>query len=124
MRRDDVERSIELESGIQEVWAALTRPERLSTWFGADVVEVELRPGGRITFERTGAAWRGLVEAVEPPRRFAFRWLVREGHAGEMRTRVEFVLEPSPTGTVLTVRETPLWGEPSEAPTVMAGAAG
>ena len=115
-----MERTIELETDILEVWAALTRPERLSSWFGATAVEVELRPGGRLTFDTAGARWRGLVETVEPPRRFAFRWLVREGEAME-RTRVEFRLEPSPAGTTLTVTETPLWGERA-VPTDMVGA--
>jgi uncharacterized protein YndB with AHSA1/START domain len=116
-----MERSIELTSDIQDVWAALTTPERLSSWFGASAVELELRPGGRITFERGDSRWRGLVEVVEPSRRFAFRWLPREGRAAE-RTRVVFLLEPTTTGTRLTVRETPLWLEREPASTARAGA--
>jgi uncharacterized protein YndB with AHSA1/START domain len=83
-------------------------------------VEVELRPGGRITFDLGATRWRGLIEVVEPPRRFAFRWLIREGYAAE-RTRVVFRLEPTTTGTRLTVRETPLWREQEPAPTGLAG---
>jgi uncharacterized protein YndB with AHSA1/START domain len=106
-----VKRTIEVQRDAQEVWAALTEPERLSDWFGATAVEVELRPGGRITFERGDARWRGLVEEVEPPWRFAFRWLVREDQPARDRTRVEFLLEPVKGGTRLTVHETPLWPE-------------
>ncbi len=112
-----MERTIELGADIHEVWAALTEPERLSAWFGAGVVEVELRPGGRITFEAGDVRWRGLVETVEPPRRFAFRWLLREDQVDAVRTHVEFLLTPSRQGTRLTVQETPLWQEPTAAST-------
>ncbi len=118
----NLERSIEVQSSPEEVWAALTEPERLSIWFGAMAVEVELRPGGRITFQRGSALWRGLVEAIEPPRRFAFRWLLREDQPASARTRVEFVVEPGRVGTRLTVRETPLWDEPRSTPTATVGA--
>jgi len=117
-----VERTIEVQREPQEVWAALTEAERLSDWFGATAVEVELRPGGRITFERGGARWRGLVEEVEPPRRFAFRWLAREGQPASARTRVVFQLEPVEGGTRLTVRETPLWHEPEATSRAIVGA--
>jgi uncharacterized protein YndB with AHSA1/START domain len=105
-----MERSIVLQAGIDEVWSALTRPERLSAWFGATAVEVELHPGGRVTFDREGTVWRGLVEVVEEPRRFAFRWLAAAG-ASSHRTHVEFRLVKTKGGTRLTVREGPLWDE-------------
>ncbi|HEX9235626.1 MAG TPA: SRPBCC domain-containing protein [Actinomycetota bacterium] len=94
---------------IQEVWAALTRPDRLSAWFGARAVEVELHQSGRITFEREGEYWRGLVETVDAPHGFSFRWLPGPGGGAEARTRVEFHLRETAFGTRLTVRETPLW---------------
>ena len=97
------------------MWSALTRPERLSEWFGATAVEVELNVGGRITFHRDEVAWRGLVEAVEPPRRFGFRWLAPAG-VSDQRTRVEFSLEETGGGTRLTVREGPLWEGPAGQP--------
>jgi uncharacterized protein YndB with AHSA1/START domain len=117
-----VQRTIEVNRDPQEVWAALTVPERLSDWFGATALEVELRPGGRITFERGDAWWRALVEEVEPPRRFAFRWLVREDQPATARTRVEFLLEPVEDGTRLTVRETPLWPESEATQRAIVGA--
>lgn len=104
--------------GLWEVWAALTKPEELSRWFGADVVSLDLRPAGRIVFrEKDGSSRRALIETVEAPRRFAFRWLpapvrIAAGPGGfaamrEPGTRVEFVLEEAPGGTALTVVETP-----------------
>jgi uncharacterized protein YndB with AHSA1/START domain len=102
-----MERRIDLPVPIDEVWVAVTRAERLSAWFGAVAVEVELHPGGRITFDRDGTPLRGLVEAVDAPSMFAFRWL--SGSTQHARTRVEFHLEAVGGGTVLTVREVPAW---------------
>jgi uncharacterized protein YndB with AHSA1/START domain len=112
-----MERSIELETDIEDVWSALTKPERLSEWFGATAVEAELRPGGRITFEGDGTVWRGLVDEVDRPHVFAFRWLPRPGDPLGERTRVEFRLSPVPGGTRLTVHEDALWQEEGSAVT-------
>jgi uncharacterized protein YndB with AHSA1/START domain len=101
-----MERTIELPASIDEVWDALTTPARLSEWFGATALEVDPRPGGRVTFERDGERWRGLVEVADRPTLFAFRWLPVGPLA---RTRVEFRLEDLGDRTRLTVRETPAW---------------
>jgi uncharacterized protein YndB with AHSA1/START domain len=97
--------------GRWEVWAAITKPEELSRWFGSEVVSLDLRPGGRIVFRGPGGeSHRALVEVVEAPVRFAFRWLPAPVRAGSQRTpgsRVELVLEEVPGGTALTVVETP-----------------
>src|SRR6266581_2292425 len=71
-----VEKRVVFPVGRREVWAALTRPDELSSWFGIDVVSLELRPAGRIVFRGAdGASRRALVEIVDEPARFAFRWL-------------------------------------------------
>jgi uncharacterized protein YndB with AHSA1/START domain len=114
-----VRRSLLLRVSREQLWQALTRPARLAAWFGADVVELELLPGGRIVFEgRDGSVRRGLVQAVDPPRRFAFRWLpIAVGPDGASarfpRATVEFVLEEADDGTRLTVTEStfPFGGE-------------
>ena len=93
-----IRRQIEVDALPRDVWAALVTPERLGGWFGASV-DLDLRPGGALTFRMLdGSARRGVVEVVEPPRRFAFRWRsVRLGPDGVQVgdvSRVEFVLEP------------------------------
>jgi uncharacterized protein YndB with AHSA1/START domain len=110
-----IERQVELHAPREEVWAALTRPDRLSSWFGGEA-EVEVRPGGRLTITSGGRIRRGLVEAVDPPGRLSFRWLPDPGDASGPRTRVELTLEDSGSGTRLTVVERSLWGpsDPAE----------
>src|SRR5215472_9327558 len=67
-----VRREVVLPVAPDELWPALTEGGRMGEWFGADV-EVDLRPGGRMTFRWTDVTRRGVVEAVEPNRRLAFR---------------------------------------------------
>jgi len=59
-----------------------------------------------------GSTNRGLVETVDPPRRFVFRWRSLAGagiglQVGEP-TRVEFTLQPLEDGarTLITITET------------------
>jgi uncharacterized protein YndB with AHSA1/START domain len=97
-----VRREVVFESPLEEVWQALTEPERLGEWFANDV-ELDLRPGGSGTFRwDDGSVRHAVVEEVEDGRRLAFRWSDEEG--GE--SRVELELEQAPDGTRLTVTET------------------
>jgi uncharacterized protein YndB with AHSA1/START domain len=82
----------------EEVWAALTEPERLEDWFANDV-EIDLRPGGGASFRwSNGEERHATVTEVEPERRLAFEW--------DDDGAVEFTLDDDPDGTRLTVRET------------------
>ena len=55
--------------------------------------------------------YRGRVEAVEEPHRFAFRWLRRKGDPGEGNsTLVEFTLALEGSGTRLRVIESGVQG--------------
>jgi uncharacterized protein YndB with AHSA1/START domain len=54
---------------IEDLWSALTDPERLSRWLGE--VEGDLRPGGQFRAHYYASGWEGTgrVEACEPPHR-------------------------------------------------------
>jgi uncharacterized protein YndB with AHSA1/START domain len=107
-----VERSSVLSASRREVWAAFADPEMLSEWFGGDVIELDLRPGGRIALRtHDGTIRRALVVAAEPPTLLEFRWLpVEELPDGTVspiaRTTVELTLEEAGEGTRVTVTET------------------
>ena len=57
------------DTGIDDLWSALTEPGRLARWYGR--VEGELRPGGefRLHVDDAGMDCTGRVEACDPPRR-------------------------------------------------------
>src|SRR5262245_40007615 len=57
------------DTGIDELWAALTEPRRLAVWYGA--VEGELREGGEFRASLHASGWEGTgrIEECEPPRR-------------------------------------------------------
>lgn len=97
-----VQREVVFEAAPDEVWDALTRPERLAEWFANDV-ELDVRPGGIGTFRwDDGSLRHAVVEDVEDERRLAFRWSDEDGS----ESRVELVLDDLPDGTRLTVTET------------------
>src|SRR5690242_4712716 len=86
----------------EEVWEALTEPERLERWFANDV-DLDLRPGGGADFRwSNGESRHATVREVEPGERLRFEW----DEEGE----VEFTLADDDEGTRLTVVETsPTW---------------
>jgi uncharacterized protein YndB with AHSA1/START domain len=55
------------DTGIDDLWSALTDPGRLARWYGR--VEGDLRPGGRfrLYIESSDVEASGRVEACEPP---------------------------------------------------------
>lgn len=79
----EVTREVVLEAPVEEVWSALTEPERLEEWFSEDGEERDL-----------------VVEEVEPHRRVTYTW--DEGH-------VAIEIEEVEAGTRVIVTET---GEP------------
>lgn len=97
-----IRKEITLPSPREEVWEALTDPERLSDWFANDV-ELDLRPGGGASFRwANGEERRATVTEVDPERRLAFEW--------EDEGDVQFTLADAEEGTRLTVVETvPAW---------------
>ena len=113
---DSIERELILPVPPERVWSALTRPDQLSAWFGTQAT-IDLRPGGEVIFTWDGStgphgANRGVIEVVERPKRFAFRW--QSSPDTEQMTRVEFTLELHPEGTRLRLVESGFASLPPE----------
>jgi uncharacterized protein YndB with AHSA1/START domain len=90
------------------VWAALTTAEGLAAWFGNKGASIELRPGGPATLDFESGFHQDMrVERVEEPTVFGFTWQIYGLPTDDpRRTYVEFTLDPTPSGTRLTVVET------------------
>jgi uncharacterized protein YndB with AHSA1/START domain len=75
MANIEIEREVVIDAPVHVVWRTITEPDQIILWF-ADRVELVAEPGGH------GAMYFGdgdqggplVVEVVEPPRRFSFRW--------------------------------------------------
>jgi uncharacterized protein YndB with AHSA1/START domain len=57
------------DTGIEDVWSALTDPSRLAHWYGE--IEGDLRVGGEYRARLFASGWEGTgrIEACESPRR-------------------------------------------------------
>jgi len=112
---DRIEDEIRLHAPRARVWRALTTPDELGAWFGADLAGVSLTPGARILRQMTIPGYEHfvfdvIVDAVDPQDRFAWRWHPNAGDGTidptEPRTLVTFTLEDTPDGgTLLRVVE-------------------
>ena len=108
----DIERAIVIDAPIDVVWRTITEPDQIARWF-AERVELDVRPGGNGTlfFEKNNMAVPFVVDRVEAPTLFSFRWCHPDGeqpvHGNS--TLVEFTLvAETDTRTKLTVTETGL----------------
>ena len=98
----EVTREIVLPAAPDEVWEALTDPERLSEWFANDV-ELDARPGGRGVFRwDDGETRHATVDDVVPGERLGFAWTDGDG----AESHVTIALEEAEQGTRLRVVET------------------
>jgi uncharacterized protein YndB with AHSA1/START domain len=90
-----IERDVLIEAPAEVVWRIVTEPDQMTKWF-AERVELVVEPGahGYMHFGDQGGPV--VVETVDPPTRFSFRW----NHPGEEEPAagnsmlVEFTLTP------------------------------
>src|SRR5579864_8016965 len=109
-----IEKSIDLAAPIETVWRALTDHNEFGAWFRVKLdgpfVAGEISTG-HITYPGyEHVKWRAVVQTMEAPRLFSFTWHPYAvdpavDYSQEPPTLVEFRLEPTPTGTRLTLVE-------------------
>ncbi len=107
---DRIESSVLIAAPLERVWELVTSAEHVGRWFGDAGAEIELRPGGALSFSwREHGTVHGRVETVEPPRRFAYRWHYARAVSDEATTAnstlVEFTLAAEGDSTRVAVVE-------------------
>jgi len=115
MNTDSIEKSIELKAPVPRVWRALTNHVEFGKWFGVKMETpfvVGKASKGRVThpgFEHI--QWEATVKKMKPESLFSYTWHPyaidpKADYSKETPTLVEFRLEKTATGTLLTVTET------------------
>ena len=111
---DRIEKRIELKAPISRVWTALTDYREFGEWFQVKL-DGPFVPGqvsrGRITYPGyEHVKWEAVVQQMEPERLFSFTWHPyaidpEVDYSTEPPTLVEFTLEKTAAGTLLSVTE-------------------
>jgi len=109
-----IEKQIELKAPLSRVWKALTDYREFGTWFRVKL-DGPFEPGktavGHITYPGyTHLKWQAVVKTMEPEKLFSFTWHPfavnpDEDYSSETPTLVEFRLEATANGTLLTLTE-------------------
>jgi uncharacterized protein YndB with AHSA1/START domain len=83
---------------IEDVWAALTEPDRTARWFGTYEGERRVGGSGTLTMTHEGESAAGepmRIEECDPPRRLVVRW------ESEQAWRIQLELAEDHDRTVL-----------------------
>jgi uncharacterized protein YndB with AHSA1/START domain len=109
-----IEKRIELKAPVSRVWCALTDHREFGEWFRVKL-DGPFVPGqiarGQITYPGyEHVIFEAVVQKMEPERLFSYTWHPysvdpKVDYSNEEPTLVEFKLEKTSTGTLLTVTE-------------------
>jgi uncharacterized protein YndB with AHSA1/START domain len=125
MSTDRIEKQVVLRAPMDRVWRAISDSQEFGRWFGVCIdgpfvagtsVTATITPTtvdeevAEMQRPHTGAKATWQIVAVEPPRRFAYRWhpfAVEPDvdYDQEPTTLVEFTLSESADGVLLTIVE-------------------
>ena len=114
MNTDTVEKHIEIKAPISRVWRALTDHAEFGQWFGVKLdspFAVGKSSSGLITHcGHENQKWAAVVQKMEPERLFSLTWHPYAvdpniDYSKETPTLVEFRLETTAAGTLLSVKE-------------------
>jgi uncharacterized protein YndB with AHSA1/START domain len=87
-----------LDAAPEEVWAALTDPERLARWMLTDSMVMEPRVGGEVHYAWSHDHSDGIVAVWDPPHTLEYTWNEDNG-----ASVVRFELAARHGGTELTL---------------------
>jgi uncharacterized protein YndB with AHSA1/START domain len=111
---DRIEKRVELKASNARVWRALTDYKEFGTWFRVKLDGPFV--AGKVSTGRIDypgyehLKWEAVVKTMEPEKLFSFTWHPyavdpAKDYSKEPPTLVEFKLEKSKTGTLLTIVE-------------------
>jgi uncharacterized protein YndB with AHSA1/START domain len=111
---DRIEKRIDLQAPVSRVWRALTDYREFGEWFRVKL-DRPFVPGqvsrGQVTYPGyEHVKLEAVVQEMEPERLFSFTWHPyavdpKMDYSKEVPTRVEFRLEETKGGTLLTLTE-------------------
>jgi len=114
VENDRIEKRVELNAPLSRVWRALTDYREFGLWFRVKI-DGPFVPGqvsrGWITYPGyEHLKWEVVVQKMEPEKLFSFTWHPyavdpQVDYSKEPPTLVEFRLEETPRGTLLTITE-------------------
>jgi uncharacterized protein YndB with AHSA1/START domain len=111
---DRIEKKIELNAPVSRVWRALTDYREFGEWFRVKLdgpFVAGQRSTGHITYPGyEHYKWEAVVQTMEPERLFSFTWHPyaidqKKDYSSEPSTLIEFRLEKTTKGTLLTLTE-------------------
>ena len=120
---DRIEKQVEIAAPVARVWQALTDSRQFGEWF---LVKMEgpFVAGKPVAGQITHPGYEHVrmevvVKAIEPQTLFSFTWHPyavdpKVDYAQEESTLIEFRLQPSPGGALLTVTESGFDKVPAE----------
>lgn len=91
--------SLTLDNHVEEVWAALTRSDRLPLWLAPGEIEPRVGGAARLDFGDSGIVIESTVSAFEPQRRLAYSW----SGPREPERPVRWDVEPLGAGALLSL---------------------
>jgi len=111
---DRIEKHTEIKASVDRVWKALTDYQEFGEWFGVKLdgpfIVGESSTGHMTVPGYEHLKWESVIQAMEPKTFFSYTWHPyaidsNVDYSQEPSTLVEFRLEETTTGTLLTVTE-------------------
>jgi uncharacterized protein YndB with AHSA1/START domain len=110
---DRIEKRVEINAPRAKVWRAISTAEQFAAWFGMTITQ-PFAPGatirGMITHKGNEHLVEFRIEKMEAERYFSYRWHpyaldTTVDYSKEPMTLVEFTIDETATGSVVTIVE-------------------
>ena len=109
-----IEKQIEIKAPVSRVWRAISDYREFGQWFRVKLdgpfVAGQVSTGHMTYPGYEHLPWEAVVQEIQPEKLFSFTWKPYAvdpavDYSNETPTLVEFRLQPTPNGTLLTITE-------------------